>query len=241
MKFALGENPKFTYNERNTMPITRMGISAIIRENLQKTQHYLELLEKFENDPENNEKPEFDAKLHALIPVLRREIQAHFHCHRADDIFTAIRISKEFKLDLVLVHATEGYLIAENLAKESCSAIVGPLITDCSKPELRNQDLSNAAILLKNGIKVAICTDHPETPIQYLGITAAAAMKGGLSFDDAMRCTTVNAAKILGISDRIGTLQPGKDADFQIYNSLDIFGMFSKPTFVYINGKKSWG
>jgi imidazolonepropionase-like amidohydrolase len=241
IKFALGENPKAVYNERNIAPVTRMAVAGVIRDGLYKAKQYAEQHNRYKIDPENEEMPEYDAKCHALLPVLRREQKAHFHCHRSDDIFTALRISKEFNLDTVLVHATEGYMIADILSKEEIisgriSAIIGPLLCDCSKPELQNQDLKNASSLLKSGVKIAICTDHPETPIQFLSLTAAAAMKGGMVFDNAMRCVTVNAAEILGIEDRVGSLKIGMDADLQLYDGYELFSMFSKPSRVFING-----
>ena len=178
MKFALGENPKSVYNERKETPVTRMATAAIIRENLAKAQEYQDKQSKAEEDPDEDV-PDYDAKLEALAPVVTGALPAHFHAHRADDIATAVRISGEFGLKLVVVHGTEGYLVPELLAQSNVPVITGPCLTDRSKPELVGQTLENPALLAKAGVKVAICTDHPETPIQYLPLCAAMAAHRG--------------------------------------------------------------
>ena len=157
MKFALGENPKSVYNDKNQTPNTRMATAALIREQLKKAQRYLEDLERIEED-EDCDEPEYDIKCEALLPVLRKEQKAFFHAHRADDIFTAIRIAKEFDLDLVLCHCTEGYLIADLLKEEGYGIIAGPILGDRSKPELRNLETSGLAKLSEEGIKVSAPT-----------------------------------------------------------------------------------
>lgn len=171
VKFALGENPKKCYNDRDETPTTRLATAAIIREQLYKAKRYIEDIITYESsigtDDEGN-LPDYDAKCEALIPLLKGKITAHFHCHRADDIFTAARIAAEFGLKYVIVHATEGGLYADELKECDCPCIVGPIICDRCKPELSRQSIENAAQLHKAGIKVAICTDHPENPIQYL-------------------------------------------------------------------------
>ncbi len=236
IKFALGENPKRVYNDRDETPVTRMATAALIREGLTKAKRYLADIDAYEIDKENNDMPEFDLKNHALIPLLRREISAHFHCHRADDMFTAVRIAKEFDLKLVLVHATEGHLIADILGTEKLSAISGPVICDRCKPEMKGLELKNTAELIKNGVKTSICTDHPVIPIQYLPASAAMAVKGGLDSDSALEAITINAAEIAGIDDTTGSIAVGKDADLQLYcgNPLDIM---NDPELVMINGK----
>ena len=236
IKFALGENPKRVYNDRDETPVTRMATAALIREGLTKAKHYLADIDAYEIDKENNDMPEFDLKNHALIPLLRREISAHFHCHRADDMFTAVRIAKEFDLKLVIVHATEGHLIADILGTEKLSAISGPVICDRCKPEMKGLELKNTAELVKNGVKTSICTDHPVIPIQYLPASAAMAVKGGLDSDSALEAITINAAEIAGIDDTTGSIAVGKDADLQLYcgNPLDIM---NDPELVMINGK----
>ena len=236
IKFALGENPKRVYNDRDETPVTRMATAALIREGLTKAKRYLADIDAYEIDKENNDMPEFDLKNHALIPLLRREISAHFHCHRADDMFTAVRIAKEFDLKLVIVHATEGHLIADILGTEKLSAISGPVICDRCKPEMKGLELKNTAELVKNGVKTSICTDHPVIPIQYLPASAAMTVKGGLDSDSALEAITINAAEIAGIDDTTGSIAVGKDADLQLYcgNPLDIM---NDPELVMINGK----
>lgn len=212
MKFALGENPKTTYNDRDETPVTRMATAALIRENLLKAQEYMRKKEVAEADPEG-EPPEYDMKLEALIPVLRGEIQAHFHAHRLDDIFTAMRISKEFSLDYVIIHGTESYLAADILAKEGAPVVTGPNLLDRCKPELSHMSFTGPGVLTAAGVLCSICTDHPETPLKYLTLCAGVAVKNGLSREDAIRCITINPAKIAGLDSRIGSLEPGKDAD----------------------------
>lgn len=236
IKFALGENPKRVYNDRDETPVTRMATAALIREGLTKAKRYLADIDAYEIDKENNDMPEFDLKNHALIPLLRREISAHFHCHRADDMFTAVRIAKEFDLKLVIVHATEGHLIADILGTEKLSAVSGPVICDRCKPEMKGLELKNTAELVRNGVKTSICTDHPVIPIQYLPASAAMAVKGGLDSDSALEAITINAAEIAGIDNTTGSIAVGKDADLQLYcgNPLDIM---NDPELVMINGK----
>ena len=204
IKFALGENPKNVYNDRDETPVTRMATAAVIREGLFKAKKYLSEMTAYNNDPENNDEPEYDIKNHTLMPLLNGEISAHFHCHRADDMFTAVRISKEFEIKPVLIHATEGYLIADILGKEKISAVSGPVICDRCKPEMKGLDIKNTSELVKNGVSAAICTDHPVIPIQYLPISAAMAVKGGLSQQQALEAITIKAAEISGVLDRVG-------------------------------------
>lgn len=235
IKFALGENPKSVYNDKNQMPITRMATAALIREALQKAKRYIEDKEKADEDDELDP-PEYDAKCEALIPLLERKIPAHFHAHRADDIFTAIRIAKEFNLDLVLVHATEGYLIGDELKKENVSVLAGPYMTDRSKPELKNLSRAATGIMSGNGIPTAIITDHPETPIQFLPLSAAVAVREGMNETDAIRAITSTAAKICKIYDRAGSLEVGKDADIVLFEGspLDIM---KKPRAIICSGE----
>lgn len=235
IKFALGENPKRVYNDRDETPVTRMATAAVIREGLGKAKRYLADLEAYEADSESNDMPEFDIKNQALVPLLRGEISAHFHCHRADDMFTAVRIAEEFGLKLVIIHATEGHLIADILGKEKLSAVSGPVICDRCKPEMKGLELKNTAELIKNGVKTSICTDHPVIPVQYLPASAAMAVKGGLDVEDALKALTINAAEIAGIDDVTGSVTVGKDADLQLYsgNPLDIM---NEPEFVMIDG-----
>lgn len=235
VKFALGENPKSVYNDRDETPITRMATAALIREGLAAARRYRSDLAAHEADPENLDAPEFDAKHEALLPLLRGECKAFFHCHRADDMFTALRIAKEFSLDPVLIHGTEGHLIADLLAPEKTGVIIGPLLCDRCKPELNHAELHNGAELHRNGVPIAICTDHPEVPLQYLPLSAAAAVKGGLPYDAALYAITLGAAKLAGIDDRVGSITPGKDADLQCYRQ-DPLGFLTEPEWVMIDG-----
>jgi imidazolonepropionase-like amidohydrolase len=236
MKFALGENPKLTYNEKHETPTTRMATAALIREALYKAKEYGDRLHRAENDPDEDA-PDYDAKSEALLPVLRRELPAHFHAHRADDILTAVRIAKEFNLDYVIVHGTDGYLIADILAAEGARVITGPLMTDRSKPELYNQTLKNPALLAAAGVKVAICTDHPETPLEFLPLSAAMAVKAGMSENAALRAITINAAEIAGVADRVGSLKPGKDADVVVMSGHP-FATDTTVRAVFVDGKR---
>ena len=236
MKFALGENPKSVYNERKETPVTRMATAAIIRENLARAQEYQDKQSKAEEDPEEDV-PDFDARLEALVPVVTGDLPAHFHAHRADDIATAVRLAGEFGLKLVVVHGTEGRLVSELLAQAGVPVITGPCLTDRSKPELAGQSLSNPAELRAAGVKVAICTDHPETPIQYLPLCAAMAVRGGMEPEDALAAITRDAAQIAGLEKRVGTLTPGKDADVVITSSHP-FDWNGAVKAVFLNGKR---
>lgn len=234
MKLALGENPKCVYNERHETPVTRMATAAIIRENLHKALEYAEKLEKAEAD-EEEDKPDYDAKLETLLPVVRGELPVHIHAHRADDIATGVRIAKEFGLKCVIVHGTEAHLIHELLEQEGIPVITGPALGDRSKPELANMTIESPAVLTLRGVKTAICTDHPEVPIQYLPLCAALAVKGGMNPEAALAAITINAAKIAGIDDRVGSLAPGKDADLVLTTGHPI-NLLSRVKAVFING-----
>lgn len=215
MKLALGENPKQVYHDRDETPVTRMATAAIIRENLRKAVEYGEKLDKATRD-EDTDPPDYDAKLEALLPVVRGELPVHIHAHRADDIATGVRIAKEFGLRCVIVHGTEGHLIPDLLAREKIPVITGPALGDRSKPELANMTLENPAILWKAGVRFAICTDHPEVPIQYLPLCAALAVKGGLDPEEALAAITVTAARIAGLDGALGSLAPGREADIVV-------------------------
>lgn len=212
MKFALGENPKSTYNDRDETPVTRMATAALIRENLRKAQEYRMKQQLAQEDPDFDA-PDFDMKLEALVPVLNREIQAHFHAHRLDDIFTAIRIAKEFDLDYVIIHGTEAYLAPDIMAQEQARVVTGPNLLDRCKPELRNMSFSGPVVLTHQDVLCSICTDHPETPLQYLPLCAAMAMRSGLTRQEALAAITIQPARIAELDKQIGSLEVGKDAD----------------------------
>lgn len=236
MKFALGENPKVTYNEKNVTPVTRMATASLIREQLRKAERYLSDKERADED-EDFDEPEFDAKCEALVPVLSGKQKAFFHAHRADDIFTAIRIAREFKLDLVLVHCTEGYMVKDLLAGEKIPVIAGPILSDRSKPELRNQSVENPGQLAGEGILTALCTDHPVIPIQYLSLCAGIAIGNGMEREAALKAITISAAKAAGIDRRVGSLAVGKDADFVVFDD-DPCSPYVHPEMVFINGQR---
>ncbi len=235
IKAALGENPKSVYNDKNQSPTTRMATAALIRETLEKAQEYREQWDNYHTGTEDEEKPDIDYKMEAMLPVVRGEIPLHIHAHRADDIFTAIRIAKEFEVDIVLVHCTEGHLIAEELKEEGYPVLIGPVMTDRSKPELRNQTAQNPVTLADAGIPVSIITDHPETPIQYLSLSAALAVHNGMSKTAALQSITRNPSESVGIFDRVGSLKVGKDADFVIWEG-EPLSLDGKPYAVFCDG-----
>lgn len=240
IKFALGENPKKCYNDRDETPTTRLATAALIREQLYKTRRYIEDTIEYESSlgtDDEGSKPDYDAKCEALVPLLKRKIKAHFHCHRADDIFTAIRIAEEFNLDYVLIHATEGSRVAEEIKESGCPCVVGPVISDRCKPELVNQTISNAAVLARAGVEIAICTDHPENPIQYLPLCAGVCIKGGLDKETALAAITVNPARIAGIGNRVGSIEEGKDADLSVMDG-EFYNVLTKPLLVMVDGKR---
>ena len=213
MKLALGENPKQVYHNRDETPVTRMAIAAIIRENLRKALEYGEKLDKADED---TDPPDYDAKLEALLPVVRGKLPVHIHAHRASDIVTGVRIAREFHLKCVIVHGTASHLIVDFLQEEGVPVITGPCLGDRSKPELTDMSLKTPSLLHKGGVPFAICTDHPEVPIQYLPLCAALAVKGGLDKETALSAITINAAKIAGLDEDLGSLTPGKEADIVV-------------------------
>ena len=236
MKMALGENPKSIYHSKSQTPSTRMATAALIREELFKTRRYLEDLELSRED-EEIDPPEYDIKCEALIPVLKGELLVHFHAHRADDIFTAMRLGREFGLNYVIVHGTDGHLIAEDLAEEDVPVLCGPILCDRSKPELKNLTPACPGILAENKVRITIVTDHPVIPIQYLPVCAGLAVREGLSREEALRAITINAARICRIDDRVGSLEQGKDADFSIFRE-DPLQISTKPEMVFVSGRR---
>ena len=235
IKFALGENPKRVYSEKDQTPMTRMGTVSIIREQLYKAKEYLKLLDD-QLTQDDADPIEYDIKCEALIPLLKHEIKAHFHAHRADDIFTAIRIAKEFSLDYTIVHCTDGAFIADDLAKEQVTALCGPLICDRSKPELKSLSPQTPSLLSKSGVSVAIISDHPVIPVQYLPLSAGLAVRDGMDYYEAIKAITINPAKICNIDDRVGSIEIGKDADFAVFDG-DPLSVYSVPKAVICGGK----
>lgn len=226
LKAALGENPKRSYGRDKKSPATRMASAAILREALARAQNYLK-----------KDSPERDLRMEALARVLKREVPLRVHAHRADDIMTAVRIAEEFGVDLVIEHCTEGRLVARQLAEKGIPAVIGPVITNRAKVEMQGISLETAGILAGAGVRFAIMTDHPVVPVQYLAASAALAVKGGLSVEHALRAVTIDAAAILGLEKRLGSIEPGKDADIVIWDRhpLDISARVEQ---VYIDGAR---
>lgn len=214
MKIAFGENPKVNFSGQGKSPVTRMAIAAILREELTKAQEYCQ-----------KGADQKDFRYECWRPVFERAIPLKAHVHRVDDIFTAIRIAREFDLKMTLDHCSEGHLIAEELAKEGYPAIVGPDLSSRSKIEVQNMAFKTAGILHSQGIKLAITTDHPVSLIQSLPICAGLAVKAGLPMNAALQAITIHAAQICNVADRVGSLEVGKDADIAVFdgNPLEVF------------------
>jgi len=238
LKSALGENPKRVYSEQSKTPSTRLGTAAVIRGALVDAANYLRRVEDEQRKPESERKPvDRDLKLEALGLVLRREIPWRQHCHRADDIATAMRIADEFGYDLVIDHGTEAHLLADIIAARGIPVVIGPLLTSRSKVELRNRSLANPGRLARAGVTIAITTDHPVVPISFLAHQAALAVKDGLDRDTALRALTINPARIAGIAGRLGSIEPGKDADLVIWSG-DPLDVLSRVQRALIDGRE---
>lgn len=233
MKIAFGENPKRCYQARKETPTTRMGTASKLRDILFKAVEYRDKLELAKDDP--SKKPSFDMKLEAFLPVLSKEIPLKAHAHRADDIITAIRIAKEFDLRITLEHCTEGHLIADYIKSQDLVAVVGPSFGHRTKFELQNLTFETPAVLTEAGIKIAIMTDSPVIPLHHLNMCAALAMKAGLSEMDALKAITINAAEILELEDRVGSIEKGKDADIVIWDRHP-FDLQASPLYTIIDG-----
>ena len=217
MKSALGENPKFAYGmEKSRSPYTRMATAALLRKAFLEAREYGRRREGSKAD-----KPDYDMAKEALLPVLSGELPLKIHAHRADDILTGIRIAREFGLRYSLEHCTEGHLIPQAIKAaqaEGAKVVLGPLLSDRSKVELRNLSFKAPAILHKAGVEFALMTDHPEIPEQYLSVCAALAVRAGLPEEAALRAITINGARAVGLESRVGSLEPGKDGDIGIYS-----------------------
>ncbi len=233
MKCAFGENPKRCY--RDKCDSTRMSTAALLREMLFKAKEY-DRKKKAAGDDESK-LPPFDMKLEALGPVVRGEMPLKAHAHQANDIFTAIRIAKEFGLKLTLEHVTEGHLIADDLAKENYPLAVGPTMTHPSKFELRNKSWTTPGILQKAGCQVSIITDSPVIQQQYLALCAGLAVKAGMDPFGALQAITINPARHIGAADRVGSLEVGKDADLFLTDG-SIFEVETRVLKVFIEGQE---
>lgn len=231
MKCAFGENPKRCYGQgAKKSPMTRMATAALLRELLFKTRRYLE-------DKESGKNPAFDLGLEAMIPVIKGEIPLKAHAHRADDILTAVRIAKEFNVGLTLDHCTDGAIIADELAEEGRAAFVGPSLGGKSKIELRNLSFSTPAALHAAGVPISIITDAPVIPLQYLPMCAGLAVKAGLDREEAWRAITINPAVYTGIGHRVGSIEPGKDADIVIWTADPLSEIGGEAYIALIDGK----
>lgn len=232
MKCAFGENPKRCYKDKNNF--SRMSTAFKLRDMIRKTIEYDNKIKLAGDDI--SKLPAYDAKLEAMLPVVRKELPLKAHAHRADDIFTTIRIAKEFDLKLTIEHCTDGSLIAEDLAKENYPLAVGPSFGHATKYELKNKSFETPGILAKAGCQVSIITDAPVIPQQYLALCAGLAVKSGMDEGEALRAITINPAKHLGIEDRVGSIEVGKDADIVITDG-NIMDVQTRIKYTIINGK----
>ena len=234
MKCAFGENPKGAYGQNGSKaPVTRMATAALLRELLFKTKRYIE-------DKENGKNPGFDMKLEAMIPVIKKQMPLKVHAHRSDDILTAIRIAKEFDVDMTMDHCTEGAEIADRLAQTGYPAFVGPSLGHKTKFELQSKSFKTAGILHKAGVNVSIITDAGVIPLQYLPMCAGLAAAEGLPMEEAWKAITINPAKGIGIADRVGSLEKGKDADVVIWTADPLTTVGAKAYTTIIDGKIVW-
>lgn len=234
LKSALGENPKRVYGEQKKMPSTRLGTAGVLRTAFTAARNYLERQER--RDPDQPV-PELDLGLEALGLVLRREIPWRQHCHRADDIATAIRIAEEFGYRLVIDHGTEAHLLADLLAEREIPVLIGPLFTSRSKVELRERSLRNPALLAAAGVQISIITDHPVVPIHFLVHQATLAVREGLDRDVALRALTLNPAAVMGVDHRLGSLEVGKDADVVVWSG-DPLDVMQRVETAYLGGRE---
>ncbi len=238
MKAAVGENPKRVYGDQKTAPYTRMAIASLFRKAMVEAAEYRDALALAKTDPDK--KPDRNIALDALLPVLDGTLPMKIHAHRADDILTALRLSKEFGLRVTIDHCTEGHLIAgmlkERLNELGAGVIVGPLLSERCKIELKNLSYDAPRILHEAGIPFALMTDHPVIPIQYLPVTAGLAVRSGLDETAALASITTNAARIVGLDARVGALSPGKDADIAVFDGHP-FDFRAHCVMTLINGK----
>ncbi len=231
MKIAFGENPITTYGMNGNLPSTRMGIAGVIREELFNAAQYLN------NTDKNSTQKDF--RMESYRELFEKKIPLKAHVHRTDDIFTAIRIAKEFNLDLTLDHCTEGHLIAEEIAESGFPAIVGPSMAARSKKEVSQSDFKTAGILHDAGVLIALTTDHPVCRLQYLPLCASLAVKEGMGEYDALRAITIDAARICHVDKRLGSLTAGKDADLVLWNDHPLH-VNASALKVLINGEIVW-
>ena len=236
LKIAFGENPKDVYIKNEKEPQTRMAIAAIMREWFARAQEYAQKKDHHLAGDDDEKGPDFDSKLEALEPAIRGTLPVHAHCHRADDIVTAIRIAEEFNIKLVLIHATEGHKIADYIAEKKVPAVVGPSMVGREKAELAEISFKTAGVLSHAGVTVCLQSDT-FPPLPYFQTLVCMAVKEGMTPMDAMRAVTVVPAEILGVADRVGSLAPGLDADVVVWSG-DPVDFYSHVEATYINGEK---
>jgi len=239
LKVAFGENPKRVYASQKKSPATRMATAALLRETLTKARTYMEKKERAAKDGKKKATPpDMDLALEAVIPALQRKIPLRAHAHRADDILTAIRVAREFNLRIAIEHCTEGHLIVAKLKKAKIeAAVVGPSLTSRPKVELKEKTFKTPGILDRAGIPVCISTDHGVIPLRYFVILAGFAVAEGMGEDAALRAITLNPARLCGVAHRLGSLEPGKDADFSIWDRHP-FEARARLIAMFIDGKK---
>ncbi|HEY8555795.1 MAG TPA: amidohydrolase [Actinomycetes bacterium] len=235
LKSALGENPKRVYGDRKQLPSTRLGTAAVIRDALVKARNYLDKLDRGDDPP-----PERDLRWEALGLVLSGDIPWRQHCHRADDIATALRLADEFGYRLVIDHGTEAVLLADRLAERGVPVLIGPLLTSRSKVELRNRSLASPGRLAAAGVELGIITDHPVVPVHLLHVQAALAVREGLDPAAALRAVTLTPARVLGLDDRLGSLEPGKHATLCVWSG-DPLDARSRVETAWIEGRQVFG
>ncbi len=236
MKAALGENPVSVYKPKDKLPTTRMGNAALMRGAFVQAQNYLAKRE----DAQKKEEPfERDLEMEALAAVLKREMPLRVHCHRLDDIQTAVRVAEEFNLRYTIEHCTEGRLIASWLAEKKVYAAVGPTLSSRCKIEMKNKSWDTPAVLWRAGVHFCLITDHPVIPIEHAIVSAALAVKAGLPPEEALRGLTLYAAEHLGVEGRMGTIEPGKDADLAVWDG-DPLDARTRVVATLINGDSVW-
>lgn len=237
MKAALGENPKRVYSGKNVSPSTRMGSAAVMREAFVEAQNYAKKVEKAKDDPDKL--PERSLKLENLVKVLNREMPIKIHAHRADDIATAIRIAQEFNLDMSIEHSSEAHLISEYVSKFNYPLVVGPSLGVPTKVETKNKTLKSLEVLVKTGLPISVTTDHPVLPIYRLIHAAALAVREGLDEYEALKMITINPAITLGLEQRLGSIEVGKDADITVYDDHP-FSFLSNCLYTFVDGKVAY-
>ena len=246
LKAALGENPKRVYGSDKKQPSTRMGTAAVFRKAFVDAQNYAKKWQDYYEKKKQAEKkgeldkipsePERDLGKETLVKVLNKEIPLNFHCHQANDIQTAIRLAKEFDINLMLIHATEGHKIADHIAKNNVPVSVGPSLVGFEKVELRNITFETPRILWEAGVKISIQSDS-FTRLRYFQILPCMAVKHGLPINEALKAVTINAAEMIGVGDRLGSIEKGKEADLVIWSNHPLEDFYSENQMTFINGK----